>query len=195
GAGFDSRSIRFSDSTKKTKIFELDAPITQKAKINQLEHRGIAINPKSIFISIDFNKESIKDKLLESGFKKKQKSQFVLEGLIMYLDSATVYNMFKLIDEFAGEGSEVVFDYVYSSVLRRENLYYGESEVFKGVNDRNEPWCFGIEKGEINAFLENYNLKIIQNLNSEDLEDKYFRYNGNILSKINGTHCIVYAQK
>lgn len=195
GAGFDSRSIRFADLNKKTKIFELDAPVTQNAKINQLKSRGIEINPNTIFISIDFNKESLKEKLLESGFNKNLKSLFILEGLTMYLDSEAVENTFNVINEFAGDGSEVVFDYVYSSVLRGENLYYGESEVYKGVKDRNEPWCFGIEKGEIESFLKNKKLKLIQNLNSEDLENKYFKKNGNILSKVNGTHCIAYTKK
>ncbi|HTX61874.1 MAG TPA: SAM-dependent methyltransferase, partial [Methanobacterium sp.] len=195
GAGFDSRSVRFAKLSKKTKIYELDAPVTQNAKISQLKNRGIAINPNSIFIPVDFNKESVGKKLLESGFKKNQKSLFVLEGLTMYLDPVAVEDTFRLINEFAGEGSEVVFDYVYSSVLREENLYYGESEVYTGVKDRNEPWCFGIEKGEIRSFLENYDLKLVEHLNSEDLENKYFRSGTSTLSKVNGTHCIVQARK
>ena len=47
----------------------------------------------------------------------------------MYLNKETVDTIFHVIDGFAGTGSEVVFDYVYSSVLREENLYYGETEV------------------------------------------------------------------
>ena len=194
GAGFDSRSTRFAELNKTTRFFELDAPVTQNAKINQLKKRGIEINPDTVFISIDFNKESIEEKLLESGFKKNEKSLFVLEGLTMYLDSEAIDNSFKIIDEFAGNDSEIVFDYIYSSVLRGENRYYGESEVYNGVKDRDEPWCFGIEEGEIVSFLENKNLKLIQNLNSKDLERKYFEDNGKILSKINGTHAICHAK-
>jgi methyltransferase (TIGR00027 family) len=194
GAGFDSRSIRFTELKNTTKIFELDAPITQNAKINQLKKRGIKIKPNTTFISIDFNNESIKDKLLQSGFKNDKKSFFILEGLTMYLGSEAIDKTFNIINELSGDGSEVVFDYIYSSVLRGENLYYGESEVYSGVKDRNEPWCFGIEEGEIESFLENKNLQLIQNLNSEDLEREYFIENGKILSKVNGTHAIAYAK-
>ena len=74
GAGFDSRGIRFADLNKKTNIFELDAPVTQEAKISQLKKRGIEINPNITFIPIDFNKESLEDKLIESGFTKNRKS-------------------------------------------------------------------------------------------------------------------------
>lgn len=195
GAGFDSRGIRFADLNKKTRIFELDAPVTQEAKINQLKKRGIAIDPNIVFISIDFNKESLEDKLIDSGFKENKRSLFILEGLTMYLDPEAIDSTFQVIDQFAGEGSEVVFDYVYSSVLRGENLYYGESEVLNQLKDTNEPWSFGIEKGELESFLKYKNLKLICSLNSEDLEDKFFKINGNKVAKVNGTHCIVYAKK
>jgi len=196
GAGFDSRGVRFSDLNKGTKIFELDAPVTQNAKVNQLRNRGIELNSNIIFISIDFNKESLEEKLLESGFNENQESLFILEGLTMYLDPEAVDSTFDVINKFSGKGSEVVFDYVYSSVIREENLYYGESEVYKGVKDRGEPWSFGIEKGEIESFLKDRNLKLIQNLNSEDLENEFFKdEHGNILSKVNGTHCIAHAKK
>jgi methyltransferase (TIGR00027 family) len=196
GAGFDSRGIRFADLNKKTRIFELDAPITQEAKINQLKKRGVEINSDIVFISIDFNKESLENKLLESGFNKNQKSLFILEGLTMYLDPEAVDSTFNILNQFAGNGSEVVFDYVYSSVLRGENLYYGESEVLRGVKKENEPWSFGIEKGEINTFLEERNLKLVHNFDSKELEKEFFEdKHGNTTAKVNGTHCIAYARK
>ena len=196
GAGFDSRGIRFADLNKKTNIFELDAPVTQEAKISQLKKRRIEINPNITFISIDFNKDSLEDKLIASGFSKNKRSLFILEGLTMYLDPEATDSTFNVINQFAGTGSKVIFDYVYSSVLRGENLYYGESEVLNQVKNANEPWSFGIEKGEIESFLKDKNLKLICNLNSHDLEKKFFEdKSGNIVAKINGTHCITYARK
>ena len=195
GAGFDSRGIRFSNLNKNTKIFELDAPITQNAKIDQFKNRDIT-NKNINYISIDFNKESLEEKLLKSGFIKGKKSLFILEGLTMYLDPEAVNKTFNIINDFAGSGSEVIFDYVYSSVLREENLYYGESEVFNGVKERGEPWSFGIEEGDIKNFLENKNLNLIKNRTSQELEKEFFKDKAqNIIAKINGTHCIAYAKK
>jgi methyltransferase (TIGR00027 family) len=196
GAGFDSRGIRFADLNKKTMIFELDTPVTQEAKINQFKKRGIELNPNVIFISIDFNKDSLEDKLITSGFSKNKRSLFILEGLTMYLDPKAIGNTFHVINQFAGTGSEVVFDYVYSSVLREEKLYYGEFEVLNQVKNANEPWSFGIEKGELESFLKDKSLKLIQSLNSEDLENEFFNdEQGNTIAKVNGTHCITHAQK
>ena len=195
GAGFDRRGIRFSNSNNKTEIFELDAPITQTAKINQLKNRDIETKKNINYVSIDFNKDLLEDILLKSGFIKNKKSLYILEGLTMYLDPEAVAKTFNVINKFAGNGSEVVFDYVYKSVLREESLYYGESEVFKGVKDRGEPWSFGIEKEKIKAFIEDNNLNLIQNFNSNDLEKEFFYdNNNNIIARINGTHCIAYAR-
>jgi len=195
GAGFDSRGIRFADLNKKTKIFELDAPVTQESKINQLKKKGIEINSIN-FIPIDFNKESVEDKLLKSGFKENKRSLFILEGLLYYLSRQAVNDTFNVINKLAGNGSEVVFDYIYASVLRGENLYYGESKVFQGVKKQNESWSFGIEKGEIESFLREKNLKLIQNLNSEDLEEKFFKdKQGNVIAHVNGARCIIYSKK
>lgn len=196
GAGFDSRGIRFADLNKKTKIFELDAPITQEAKISQLKKREVEIDPNITFISLDFNQDLPEEKLIESGFKINQRSLFILEGLLYYLSSEAVNNTFNVINMLAGDGSEVVFDYIYLSVLRGENLYYGESEVFNGVKNENEPWSFGIEKGEIEPFLKDKNLILIENLNSADLENEFFTDNkGYNIARVNGVRSIAYAKK
>ena len=196
GAGFDSRGIRFLKDDSTIKVFELDVPVTQTAKINQLRKRKIPVNKNIIFIPINFDKESFRDKLIDSGFNKKKRSLFILEGLIMYLNREAVDSTFKTIGEFAGISSEIVFDYIYASVLRRENLYFGESETLDIVSKANEAWIFGIEKGEIETFLRKYNFRLIENNDSEDLENKYFRNEqGRIVARINGTHCIAYAKK
>ena len=79
----------------------------------------------------------------------------------MYLDPEAIDNTFNVINQFAGDGSEIVFDYVYSSVLREENLYYGEPEVLNQVKNANEPWSFGIEKGKLESFLKLTNFSFL----------------------------------
>jgi methyltransferase (TIGR00027 family) len=196
GAGFDSRAIRFAEKNIKTKIFELDSLYTQTAKIKQFRKRGISIPKNTIFIPIDFHVDSLSEKLELNGFKRNKTTLFILEGIIQYLNKEAVDELFKLIYELAVPESRVIFDYVYASVLRRENIYYGEKDIYGRVNSAQEPWLFGIEKGGMEAFLKNYNFQLIQNLNSEDLEKMFFRNeSGNVVARINGTHCIAYIEK
>jgi methyltransferase (TIGR00027 family) len=196
GAGFDSRAIRFTEKNIKTKIFELDSLHTQTAKIKQFRKKGISIPNNTIFIPIDFNVDSVSEKLELNGFKRNKTTLFIMEGLIMYLNKEAVDELFKLIYELAVPESRLIFDYIYASVLRMENTYYGERNIYEKVNSVQESWLFGIEKGEIETFLRNYNFNLIQNLTSEDLGKMFFKDEyGNIIGKINGTHCIAYVKK
>jgi len=196
GAGFDSRGIRFLSEDSVIKVFELDVPITQNAKIEQFKKRQIKIHPNITFIPIDFNKESLTDKLIDYGFKKNQKTLFLLEGLMMYLSEQAVDSTFQMIDDFAAKKSEIVFDSIYSSVLRKENLYYGEKDVYEYVSKVGEGWTFGIEKNQIEFFLNKYHFSAIEIMDFDKLEKRYFTDDNDILvAKINGTHCIINAVK
>jgi len=112
GAGFDTRALRFQTEAAATRIFELDVPITQNAKIRQYQKRNLTVPPNTVFVSIDFDKESLPVKLDEAGFRKDQRSLFVLEGVTMYLQPKSVQETFETIREYAGAQSRVVFDYV-----------------------------------------------------------------------------------
>ena len=194
GAGFDSRSIRFTEKHRSIRIFELDTIYTQAEKIEQFRRRNIAITDNVIFVPIDFNNESLQEKLVTCGFNRNKESLFILEGIIMYLDKAAVSKLFTALYELSKSGSKVVFDYIYASVLRRENKYYGEKNIYRKVNIVNESWTFGLEDGEVEEYLKQFGFTLMENMNAEDLEKKYFTdTEGNRLARINGTHCVAYA--
>jgi methyltransferase (TIGR00027 family) len=196
GAGFDSRAIRFTDIAPNTRIFELDVPITQTAKIKRYQEKGIIIPKNLIFIPIDFEKQNITDRLLESGFEKNKKSLFIMEGLTMYLQPDSIDQTFRIIQEFSSSGSKIIFDYIYASVLQKEYLYYGEQDMIRRTSKVNEDWVFGIEKGSIGEFTSRYGFEVLSHLDSNDLQHRFFKdKQGNMIGKINGTHCIVTAIK
>jgi methyltransferase (TIGR00027 family) len=196
GAGFDTRALRFQAKIQNTQIFELDVPITQQAKIRQYHKRQLIVPPNLTFISIDFDREPLPMRLDEAGFRKQQRTLFVLEGLLMYLQSESVHVTLQTIQEYAGKCSWVVFDYVYASVLRNEGSYYGESEIVKMVSSADENWHFGIEKGKIEQFLSAYGLKLTNQKNEKELEKAYFTdKDGKVVGRVNSTHCLVTAEK
>jgi methyltransferase (TIGR00027 family) len=196
GAGFDTRALRFQAKIQNTQIFELDVPITQQAKIRQYHKRQLVVPPNLTFISIDFDREPLPMRLDEAGFRKQQRTLFVLEGLLMYLQSESVHVTLQTIQEYAGKCSWVVFDYVYASVLRNEGSYYGESEIVKMVSSADENWHFGIEKGKIEQFLSAYGLKLTNQKNEKELEKAYFTdKDGKVVGRVNSTHCLVTAEK
>ena len=196
GAGFDSRALRLTGNRTDVRVFEIDTKLTLEAKKKQFLKRDITIPENNTYIPVDFDKEDIKEKLKEYKIPINNKTLFILEGLIMYLSKEAVDYTFKIIHEYSAPGSLVVFDYIFASVLRQEEKYFGEKEIFERVKKDEESWTYGIEEGEIEDFLSTYSLDLLEHLDSVTLEKKYFTDNtGRIISKVNGTHCIVLARK
>lgn len=196
GAGFDTRALRFQDAAGNTRIFELDVPVTQQAKIRRYQSQHLALPSNLVFMPIDFDRESLSTKLVEFGFRQDQKSLFLLEGLLMYLQPESVAATFRTIQEYAATHSWVVLDYVYASVLRNENFYYGEPQVVALMTRTGEQWHFGIEKGKVEQFLSTYGLSLIDRKDAAELERAYFRDStGRIVGRVSGVHCLVTAEK
>ena len=194
GAGFDSRSIRLISPDTHVRVFEVDAPVTQSAKKGRLVEIGVGLPENTVYVSVDFNKEEPEKKLVENGFQYGKRCLFILEGLLMYLDEEAVEETFSLISRMGASGSQVLFDYIYASVLRHEGRYYGEEDMHKNVEDVGEPWGFGIEEGLVEDYLSEKNLSISEELDSVELERRYFtNEDGEVIGRVNGTHSIVLA--
>jgi methyltransferase (TIGR00027 family) len=194
GAGFDTRALRFRSRNKGTKIFELDIPTTQQPKIDILNRKKVILPQELVFVSVDFNKQSLPDVLFAAGYKERQKTLFIWEGVTMYLTPDAVDSTLDFIRNSSAEGSVVAFDYIYASVLRRENKFHGEKEIFETVSRAGEGWTFGIEDGAIARFLYERGFKMISHHTPSDLEKAYLTADdGTRFGRINGTHCIVTA--
>jgi methyltransferase (TIGR00027 family) len=194
GAGFDTRAIRFQVRNKATRIYELDAPTTQEAKVDILRRKNVSLPESLVFVPIDFNKESIHDVLVLAGFEHARKTLFVYEGVTMYLTPDAVDAILRFVRTSSEAGSLVVFDYVQGSVLRGENRYFGEEGIVRTVTRVGEGWTFGIEEGEVERFLSERGFKVVSHHTASDLEHQYLTADdGTRFGRVNGTHCIVVA--
>lgn len=190
GAGFDSRGIRLLGNNTKTRLFELDAPFTQNDKIKQFEKKGINVPENVKLIPVDFSKESFKTKLLAAGFISGRKTLFIMEGLTMYLSLKDIEKTWNTLFKIAGKGSQILFDFVYDSVIKEEGLFYGEDDIRKRAEKTGEKWVFGIKRDAVDQFLEAHNLKTIEFMDSKKLTSRYLP---GIKTRMNETHGIVYA--
>lgn len=196
GAGFDTRSIRFQSELQGAKFFELDAPTTQNAKIEQYRKRGIPVPNSVVFVPINFEKESAADRLQDSGFCKGLKSLVIMEGVLQYLKREAAHATLQIIKDQVGKGSWLIFDYAYESVLRGDGKLYGEDRMTKGIAKFGESWQFGLEEHDVEAFLEKYGFRVLDRKSPKDLEETYFRNeNGIVIGRVNGTQSIIMAEK
>lgn len=169
GAGFDTRALRFAEQNHGTKIFELDVATTQEPKLAIFRKKRLNLPAELVFTAIDFDRQDILDVLLRSGYQDRRKTLFLWEGVSMYLSTQAVDKTLAFIREYAAQGSQIVFDYIHTSVLRHENRYYGEQDIFETVAKAGEGWTFGLEEGEVESFLKKRGFVMLAHYTADEL--------------------------
>ena len=109
GAGLDSFAYR--NENEKIKIFEVDHPATQaykRARIKKLEWH----TPKNlVYVGVDFEKDSLRDRLLESGFDTAKKTFVAFLGVSYYLPLSSIEGTIKVLEELLAKGSRIALDF------------------------------------------------------------------------------------
>ena len=180
-AGYDSRPNRLR-LPLDVNIFELDQAQVQKRKLSILNS---IIKPKKInYIEIDFNQDSIKNKLLNSGFDLRKNTIFTLEGISQYITKDAFSDTIKEISELTKKSKTTIFFSYTNSVINKfpENLfgknYRNPNKIIKRikkiVDNLGEPWISFYSRIEIEKLLSKNNFKLKEVKKLTDLNDKYF---------------------
>lgn len=141
GAGWDTRAYRLP-AGRAPRIFEVDAPATQAAKLAALAKSGIDTS-RVTFVALDFNRQSWLDALKAQGFDTGKPTFVLWEGVSMYLEPQAVADTLASVAGMA-EGSAIAFDYLAEELVRHAppfrvlgpcftvgiRLGYGEHIVF-----------------------------------------------------------------
>lgn len=195
GAGYDTRAIRFRDSIQQTRVFELDAPFSQREKRRYLQKQSIDLPSQLCFAPIDFGKQSLEQALLGAGYDRTKKSFFLWEGVTYYLTEETVRGTLRFIKENSGPGSTVAFDYFYKSAVEGKSRHYGAKQLLASGAKFGEPFLSGIAEGEIEQFLSESGFDILAHYTPAEFEDAFLRDDsGAILGKMYGFACHVHAR-
>ena len=174
GAGFDSRAYRFAGRWPKLRFFEVDLPPMVDAKRQAVE-RVLGSLPAAVrYVPIDFDTQSLATALTAAGYRAKDKTLFILEGVTMYVNAAGIDATLAFIAQHAAPGSTVVFDYVYRQVIEGDTAaLYAVGAEAKGVAILGEPFVTGWSPAEAAAFTQRHGLIVIDNLGPSDLTQRY----------------------
>lgn len=160
GAGYDTRSYRYRNLIRDSRIFEMDIPPTQKRKKDLLEHAAVPMPANLHFVPINFKTDAIEPVLLKAGFNKAARTLFIWEGVTYYLSAEAIDKSLKSVGALSSAGSTIAFDYMTQAV---PSIYSGE------------PFQFWLPTTKIEAFLFERGFSVIEHLLPADLEMRYLR--------------------
>ena len=172
GAGFDSRPYRLSGMERAT-VFEVDHPATSARK-QEVIKRALKSVPANVrFVPMDFNKDSLDEKLGEAGFEYSLQTFIIWEGVSNYLLPEAVDSTLAWCGTAAVAG-RVAFTYIDKKVLDNPRSFYGTDRItnlLKGVGER---WTFGLNPEELRSYLEKRGLRLEIDSGATQYREKYF---------------------
>lgn len=173
GAGLDSRAYRFAPFKGQVKVFEVDQPATQAAKIARVKKIFHEVPNHVTYVPLDFNEETL-DKLTVCRYIRSSKTLFIWEGVIPYLKPAAVDATLAWVRSNSASGSSIIFDYIHASALSGEHLR--EEVKLSQCTHRitGEALIFGIEKDQIVDFMTRRGFTSVVNACAEDFKRLYF---------------------
>jgi len=172
GAGYDTRTFRIP-GIEKTRVFELDESATQDRKKEKLRKVVDPVPSFVTFIPVNFNTQSLAERLQSGGYDEHAKTLFIWQGVTYFLTKEGVDRTLAFISEHSGTGSTVIFDYMYNEIFQDETRSDVKA-LRRASRISGESYLFGIDRGQIGPFLNQRGFEEVQNMTLEDLKQKYF---------------------
>jgi methyltransferase (TIGR00027 family) len=173
GAGLDSRAYRIEGLKGRVKVFEVDHPATQATKLAKLGKILGELPAHVTYVPIDFDAETL-EKLFDFGYSQQSKTLFIWEGVVCYLTAEAVDQTLSFVSKHSAAGSSIIFDYVFASALTAADKRSEIVRMQRAKRYTGEGLVFGIEEGQVEAFLRARGYTRVQNVTSKDLERFYF---------------------
>ena len=182
GAGYDSRAHNLK-LPSGLKIFEVDQPEVQEIKISKLPDE--IPNAENItYVSVDFNHQSLKNQLLNSGFDKSKSTIYTLEGVSQYITREALNSTLSELALLTPNSNATFFMSYVSRLLREDpkacfGMGYSNPEraakfITNGSAKVGEPWISLYSSKEIEDLLSQNSFTLIENKTLADLNSKYF---------------------
>jgi methyltransferase (TIGR00027 family) len=169
GAGLDTFAHR--NPYPQLRVFEVDHPATQQWKLELFEASGLSNPSNLVYTAVDFERQSLPERLLSTGFNLNEPTFFAWLGVVPYL----TLEAFRATIAFVGSqpaGSGVAFDYGQprSALPFYEQLAH--DSLASRVQQAGEPFQLFFTPPEITAELGAF--RKIEDIGSAEINARYF---------------------
>lgn len=192
GAGLDTFAFREQEFLKRYEVFELDHPLTQKDKKERIRRAGWTLPDKLHFVPIDFTKDEIGEKLIESGFKPEKKSFFSWLGVCMYLEQSAIEKVLQNLSTLAADGSDLIFDYADDGLFQTEERRVQNMLAMAKAGGEEMKSCF--DQMSLELMLSSHHFLTYEHLSRREIQNRFFSERNDWLSAfehINYVHAVL----
>lgn len=191
GAGMDS--FIFRNKNPNITIFEVDHPDTQRYKQHRIAELGWVVQKNINFVAVDFSKDDLAARLLESGFDPNLPTFYTILGVTYYLSLQSFENTIERMDAISCRGSAVVLDYpdkVTSGRFAPDRVLRLEEMTARF----GEKMAQGFSLEDMKSVFERHHFGIANHLSPGEIQNKYFKNRQDGMTAYENIH-FVYAQK
>ena len=169
GAGLDTFAYR--NPWPRLHVFEVDHPASQRWKRELLEASHIAIPENLTYVSVDFERQSLSERLVESGFDRSAPAFFAWLGVVPYLTLKAFRSTVELMASQPA-GSGVVLDYGLPRAALPPQERLAHDSLASRVQLAGEPFQLFFTPEEIAAELCAF--RTLEDIGSAEINARYF---------------------
>ena len=172
GAGLDTFAWRNPYPASALQVFEVDHPSTQAWKRGLLDEAAMAPPVSLRFVPVDFETQTLAERLRESGYRSDEPAFFSWLGVTMYLRHDSVMSTLRFIA--STPGSSVVFDHVLApSVLGPLDRLSLRLIAWRCAR-LGEPWLSSFEPQALQHELTSLGFRRVEQLAAETINARLF---------------------
>lgn len=174
GAGLDSFAFRRPDLLKRLTLFEVDHPATQNHKRQRLSELGWREPERLNYVQVDFTRQKLADRLLDSPFDPGVPTFFSWLGVTYYLPREAVLTTLREVAELSPVGSVIVFDYLDEEAFVPEKCAPRVQRMLNHVESLEEPMQSSFDPFSLKVELIRVGFDLDDDLSPWEIQNRWF---------------------
>jgi methyltransferase (TIGR00027 family) len=172
GAGLDSRGCRL-DEAGNIVVFEVDHPATQQVKRERVQACLGKLPTNIKYVAVDFERDALETKLIESGYDPAIQSVVVWEGVIDYLTESAVRSTFAVLGRLLAPSSLLIFTYTHKGALDDSKTFPGARRWRSWGKVSGEAFLFGFDPDTLAEELKPHLFLLQSDASTEEIAQHY----------------------
>lgn len=169
GAGLDTFAYR--NPHPDLRVWEVDFPATGDWKRARLAEAGIEVPDTVTYVGVDFESETLLDRLVAAGLDAEGPTYFLWLGVVPYLSREATETTLRAVASIPG--GEVVFDLPAPAGQVPTKARADRADLEARVAELGEPFRGGWDMAEMTALLSGIGFDDVEDLGRSEIRTRY----------------------